>query len=165
MGRVRSIKRIINHYNGFGFYDHLYEGKSKKLIKDKNNYLSVILSKKSRQERCLVHRLVAEAFIPNPNSLPEVNHKDCNPMNNCFENLEWCTHLQNVRHSVDLHRHKTPNNCKPILLLDNNGIIIKEYESSLCASKDLNVARSTVCGYLKGTFKKNKFILKYKGDE
>lgn len=46
-----------------------------------------------------LHRLVVMAFIPNPNNLPEVNHKDGNKHNNCVTNLEWCTNLQNMRHA------------------------------------------------------------------
>jgi hypothetical protein len=47
-----------------------------------------------------VHRLVGECFIPNPLNLPEINHKDCNKSNNNVENLEWCNHQHNIRHSV-----------------------------------------------------------------
>lgn len=48
-----------------------------------------------------LHRIVAEAFIPNPLKLPEVNHKDGNKKNNCVENLEWVTHRGNVIHAVE----------------------------------------------------------------
>jgi hypothetical protein len=48
-----------------------------------------------------VHRLVADAFIPNPNDLPEVNHKDTDKTNNHYTNLEWCNHLYNKKHAVD----------------------------------------------------------------
>ena len=49
-----------------------------------------------------IHRMLAEAFIPNPNNLPEVNHKDANRMNNSLDNLEWVTHGQNIKHSYSL---------------------------------------------------------------
>jgi hypothetical protein len=48
-----------------------------------------------------VHRLIAKAFIANPDSLNEINHKDGNPLNNAIANLEWCTHRQNIQHAWD----------------------------------------------------------------
>jgi len=56
-----------------------------------NGYVQVTLYGKNNREKRLVHRMVAEAFIPNPSNLPQVNHIDENPSNNCSENLEWCT--------------------------------------------------------------------------
>ena len=60
-------------------------------------YATVKLNDKKNYK---VHRLVAEAFIPNPNNLPQVNHKDENPKNNCVNNLEWCTNKYNVKYSA-----------------------------------------------------------------
>lgn len=60
-------------------------------VNQRGDYYTVTLQKKCFR----VHRLVAQAFIPNPDSLPEVNHKDENKLNNCVENLEWCTHQYN----------------------------------------------------------------------
>lgn len=66
----------------------------------RNGYLIVSLSnEKVKHKRFLVHRLVAQAFIPNPNGLPQVNHIDKNKQNNCVDNLEWCTPLENLNHS------------------------------------------------------------------
>ena len=58
-------------------------------------YLKVCLSKYGKLKYCFIHRLVAETFIPNPENLLCVNHKDCNPSNNRVDNLEWCCHAYN----------------------------------------------------------------------
>ena len=64
---------------------------------DRGGYKEVVLN--GKMER--VHRIVAEAFIPNPNSLPCVNHKDGNKLNNAIDNLEWCTYSENTKHAYD----------------------------------------------------------------
>ena len=86
LGRVKSFKQKK-------------DGRILPLIKQKN-YLYVSLSKHSKEIRRLVHRLVAEAFIPNPDNLPEVNHKDEDTMNNEVENLEWCTAKYNMNYGT-----------------------------------------------------------------
>lgn len=60
-----------------------------------NDYANVTLYKDLKRKKFLVHRLVAEAFIPNPENLPHINHKDENKLNNNVDNLEWCTPLYN----------------------------------------------------------------------
>ena len=77
-------------------------GKEKILISsdDGKGYLCVKLCKNNKIKNHKIHRLVAQAFLPNPDNLPEVNHQDTNTSNNCVENLEWCTHAYNMHYSV-----------------------------------------------------------------
>jgi hypothetical protein len=71
-----------------------------------NGYVSYSMSMGNYQRKYeMAHRLVAKAFIENPENKPEVNHKDCNRLNNCVENLEWCTHSENMQHSRALNRY------------------------------------------------------------
>lgn len=64
----------------------------------KKGYLHCGLFKEGKRTQRFIHRMVAEAFIPNPENKPCINHKDCNPANNKVENLEWCTHKENNHH-------------------------------------------------------------------
>lgn len=73
--------------------------KIKPWIDTKGNYYQIRLIKNGVQYKKLVHRLVAETFIPNPSNLPEINHIDNNPHNNKVENLEWCTRKYNLKQS------------------------------------------------------------------
>lgn len=65
----------------------------------RNGYVRIHVSNRNVQYKFLVHRLVAEAFIPNPLCLPQVNHKDGNKLNNSVENLEWCSSSENQKHA------------------------------------------------------------------
>ena len=67
----------------------------------KNGYAAVKLRTHNVKRTFLVHRLVASAFVPNPNGLAEVNHIDGDKLNNSAENLEWVTHSQNMKHSIE----------------------------------------------------------------
>lgn len=68
-------------------------------------YAHLSLTKDGIAKRVWLHRLVAEAFIPNPDNLPQVNHKDGNKVNNNVENLEWCTIRDNLLHSFRTGLH------------------------------------------------------------
>lgn len=81
---------------------NIYNSKMKALKPGRttNGYLRVSLNNETvKRKRCLVHRIVAQAFIPNPDNLTQVNHIDRNKTNNNVENLEWCTPLENLLHS------------------------------------------------------------------
>lgn len=72
-------------------------GKELKGMIDNSGYREVIIDNKQK----LVHRIVAECFIPNPENKPCVNHKDGNKLNNDISNLEWCTHSENIKHAYE----------------------------------------------------------------
>ena len=73
----------------------LHKGKVLSPGKDTDGYLKVCLSCNGKNKMFFVHRLVAEAFLPNPDNLPQVNHKDEDKSNNRVDNLEWCSQLYN----------------------------------------------------------------------
>ena len=77
-----------------------------------NKYLIVDLHKDKKGKNISVHRLVAEAFIPNPDKLPCVNHKDGNKYNNCVDNLEWCTYSENNYHALESGLKAIPSGSK-----------------------------------------------------
>lgn len=81
-----------------------YKRKTPRVLKydTTEHYHRVKLFKGNNSRKLLVHRLVAECFIPNPLNLPEVNHKDGNKLNNHIDNLEWCTHKENTQHAYDI---------------------------------------------------------------
>lgn len=70
-----------------------------------DGYMQITVGKTGNRSQYSVHRMVAEAFIPNPENLPEVNHKDNNRANNNVDNLEWCTHAYNVKYAIDSGNH------------------------------------------------------------
>ena len=68
-------------------------------ISKRNGYVYQMLYKNGKEKLLRVHRLVAMAFLPNPNNLPQVNHKDGNKQNNSVDNLEWCEQSDNMKHA------------------------------------------------------------------
>ena len=79
-------------------YSYITNKKIKGSI-DSNDYRQMHLSKNGEHKKKSLHRIVAEAFLPNPNNLPEVNHKDGNKLNNSVDNLEWCSSSYNQIHA------------------------------------------------------------------
>lgn len=95
-GLVRSCERVV--YDSYHKTSKLYGGKLLNPTLNEKGYLQVTLNNKT-QKTYGIHRLVAGAFISNPNNYPVVNHIDENKQNNNVENLEWCTQKQNLKYS------------------------------------------------------------------
>lgn len=158
LGRVRSLDRFVRTHERFGG-TRLVKGKIKSLPL-LVGYPTVNLDKDYKHKVEYVHRLVAEAFIPNPENKPEVNHKDANKTNNNAENLEWVTHLENVQHSERLGLRtpntKASNKAHERKVIRSDGIVfdsIKEAAKSINQKGHANIVavcngrRNTAGGY------------------
>ena len=139
LGRVKSLDRVIKDTKS----KRLYKGKILKLTLCNWGYLTVSLKKNSKSKKFLVHRLVAETFIPNPNKLEVVNHKDENKLNNFVDNLEWSTIKDNMLYSKK-------DNKRNIIQYDKDGNFIKVWSSITEASQDLKVSDSLLSQCLSG---------------
>lgn len=138
-GDVMSLPRIID--NGKAVY--LQDGRVLKPGFRGNEglkYKYVLLCKNGEEKSFSVHRLVAEAFLDNPDGLPEVNHKDENPLNNCVDNLEWCDRQYNIEYSKN----------KRVAQYTVDGEKIAEYKSITYAAQMTGVHRNSITNVLRG---------------
>ena len=133
----------------------------------KNGYYEIKLRNKGNAKFCLIHRLVAQAFIPNPNNYPCINHKDENKANNNVENLEWCTVAYNNTYGNRLQKVSNTNKLrKEVLQYDLEGFFLREYKSVTEAGKINNISPSDVSCCCRGVYKRARnYIFKFKNKE
>ena len=147
-GRVKSLK--------FG------KERIMKNIRNKDGYLSVGLRKNREQKWYLVHRLVAQTFIPNPDNLPEVNHKDEDKINNKVSNLEWCDRKYNQNYGTGIQR-MAEKKSKSVLQYTKSGEFVKEWKSGMDVQRNINYSRSDISLCCNGKLKSaNGFVWKFK---
>lgn len=146
-----GLIRSLNFYN-------YKEPRLLSLCLNSNGYLKVGLNKNNTTKQMLVHRIVAEAFIPNPDNLEMVNHKDENRANNNVENLEWCTRSYNQLYSLKLHPERNKKfaenfkglsswtkkgiahkNTKKVAIIDEQNNILRTFENASVAGKELDI--------------------------
>ena len=118
LGNVKSIERLVRHSRSN--IEFLRKGKLFKPSIERAGYLKVQLSVRGKSKYYFVHRLVAQAFLPNPDNLPEVNHKNEIKTDNNLDNLEWCSRLYNQNYGTKIERQKRTYR-------ENNSIKNKQY--------------------------------------
>nr|DAG98228.1 MAG TPA: homing endonuclease [Crassvirales sp.] len=142
----------------------------------KDGYIQVNLFKSGKYITKLVHRLVAETFIPNPDNLPQIDHIDANRFNNTVINLKWCTASENNCNPVTVLRKREANlgsnnpmygkassmrgitksnhfNSKRVVKCSLDGVELEEYNSLIEASESVNASPSTISNCIAGRIK------------
>lgn len=143
LGRVRSKERVTDIQS----YCHIV--RKPKILKGQfnGNYFRVVMSYEGKYRQVLIHRLVAEAFLPNPNNLPEINHKDEDKTNNNVSNLEWCTRLYNINYGTKKKRHSefmTKTKGRRVCQYTKTGELVNTFESITQASKATGIIHSSI---------------------
>lgn len=149
LGRIRSMDRKITQLANGGKTQFTYIKKGRILAQNIQNggYFVVSISANAKRKICTVHRLVASAFIENPNNYRDVNHKDGNKKNNNIENLEWVEHSENIKHSYRELKQKRHN--KPIRCIET-GVV---YSSCKEASDKTGINKCSINHAINGLYK------------
>lgn len=155
-GRVYGMGRVITVKDGDRVYEKPLSGKQMKQRMHSAGYKTVALTKNGKTKAQFVHRLVAEAFLPNPDGLPMVNHKDEDKTNNFIENLEWCTVSYNntygnaVERRAKKIRGRTSEKRKAVIQRELDGSFVDWHESLTKAAKKINGCSSALSLACKG---------------
>lgn len=138
--------KIINDRYSVDEYGGVFDKYNKKYLKHFNNgfgYEYVMLSLNGKYKQYKVHRLVANAFIPNPENKPFVNHIDCNRGNNYYKNLEWCTQKENINYAQRVNSSFNDRN-KKVKQYDKENNLINTYESISEASRKTGITIASI---------------------
>ena len=172
LGNVRSLDTMINCKGANNIDFHLRKGRILKQTIGTTGYYSVNLSKNGKSKFVRVHRLVAQAFIPNPNNLYCINHIDGNKLNNNVNNLEWCDYSHNNKEAYRLGLKnnkykgkygKEAQFSKPLLQFTLNNEFVKEWENAEQVKRELGYCAENIRSVCNGRRKKaNGYIWKYK---
>ena len=138
--------KTIKGFEGYmistdGQVKNIKTGKILKGFKNKKGYLQVPFYKNGKRIQPYIHKLVAEAFIDNPENKTQVNHIDGNKTNNNVNNLEWCNNRENQIHAIKNHLRK---NIKAVYQYNKDNTFIKKWESSAEVMRVLGIDRGHI---------------------
>jgi hypothetical protein len=145
-GQVKSLDKYVG--NGYGGIKHFDE----KILKPhllRQGYYRVDLCKDGKVKHHYVHKLVADAFVKNPNSLPVINHKDENKLNNNAANLERCDMKYNINYGTARERRAQKNRI-PVFQVSLDGMFDVAWDSASSAAKTLSIAHANISSCCKG---------------
>ena len=145
LGRIRSKDKVVWRVNRWGKVSPFrHKGRLISIHPYPNGYYAFVYRKNDKTlKNYLVHRLVAMAFVPNPDNLPIINHKDENKANNRADNLEWCDYSYNSLYKGKSKRVAKANG-KPVDQLDMDGNYIQTFESVRAAARAVNGDMKTI---------------------
>ena len=148
----KSIAGFEEHYevSNMGNVRNVVTGRCLSLKKDKDGYLQVGLSASGVCHTKKVHRLVADAFIPNPLNLPTVNHINEIKSDNSIENLEWASYYRQIHHGTRDDRARQAIASEAVIQMDVSGNIVNRYESVRLAAKEMGRKPESLIDCIKG---------------
>lgn len=170
-GVVKSKDRLVeipDYQNAHAYCSGFSYVKPGRVMKQQLNifgYLVVNLTKNKKQKGHFVHRLVADAFVPNNDNLPFINHKDENKTNNNASNLEWCTSEYNTNYGTCMERRKvtqrtTNKNMKPVIAYNEKEYL--EFISIRGAARALNLHQANIQHAIKNCKRCGNYYWRYK---
>lgn len=144
-GRVKSLPRTVIRRNGSPL--PVSGGIIRPYI-NTHGYYHYNLYRNKKTRKVGAHRLVAEAFLPNPKKYGYINHKDENPLNNFVDNLEWCTQSYNINYGTCIERMKATKRrtiiCRSVEQYTRDGLFVKEHRCARDAAKEVGVSDDAI---------------------
>ena len=150
LGRVRSLPRPKTSRNASGEFTFTTKPKILKAFEQNGGYQRISFGRGKNKVAIFVHRLVAQAFIPNPDNLPHVNHKDENPKNNRADNLEWCNAEYNNSYGNHIERCKRH---RAVVQMTKDGQEIATFDSIVEAEEKTGCRATSIQACCIGRYK------------